>query len=52
MVHQDCAWFLESTAAEIKSIRDMATYDPDKGTGETQMKISKIGTSKISFAKM
>ena len=51
MTHQDRAGFIASTAAEIKSIRDMGTYDPDDTLDETQMKISKIGMSKIVFTK-
>ena len=30
MTHPDRAGFIESTAAEIKSIREMGTYDPDE----------------------
>ena len=51
MTHQDRAGFIESTAAEIKSIRDMRTYDPHETLDETQMKNSKIGMSKIVFTK-
>ena len=51
MTHQDRAGFIESTAAEIKSIHDMGTYDPDEKLDESQMKISKIGMSKIVFTK-
>ena len=51
MTHQDRAGFIESTAAEIESIRDMGTYDPAEELDETQMTISKIGMSKIVFTK-
>ena len=51
MNHPDRTGFIESTTAEINSIRDMATYDPNEVLDEAQMKISKIGMSKIVFTK-
>ena len=38
MTHLELAGFIMSTAAEIKSIRDMGTYDPDEVLDEAQMK--------------
>ena len=49
MTHPDRAGSITPTVAEIKSIRDMGTYDPDEVLAEAQMKISKIGMSKIVF---
>ena len=40
-----------TTVAEIESIRDMGTYNPDEMLDEAQMKISKVGMSKIVFTK-
>ena len=51
MAHQDRAGFIVSTAAEIKIIRAMGTYDADEVLDETHMKISKIGISNIVFTK-
>ena len=34
----DRAGFLEATAVEIASLRDMGTWDPDEQLDETQMK--------------
>ena len=51
MAHVNRAGFIASTAAEIKSIRGMGTYDPDEVLDESQMEISKIGMSKIVFTK-
>ena len=47
MTHLDHARFIASTAAEIKNIHDMGIYDPDEVLDESQMKIAKIGMSKI-----
>ena len=49
--NSDRAGFLEATAAEIKSLRDMGTWDPDEQLDETQMKTSKIGMSRCVFTK-
>ena len=51
LYHQDGAGFIESTAAEIKSIRDKGTQDSDELLDEAQMKIPKIGMSKIVYTK-
>ena len=51
MNHPDRARIIPSTAAEIESIRDAGTYDPDEVLDKAQMKISKIWFSKISFTK-
>ena len=40
-----------ATAAEIKIIHEMGTYDPAKLLDEAQMKLSNIGMSKIVFTK-
>ena len=47
MSHPHRAGFTASTATEIKSIGDMETYDPDEVLDYPQMKISKIGMSKV-----
>ena len=47
--HPNRAEFITSTAAEIKSIRDMGTCDSGEVLDEAQMKLSKIGMSKIVF---
>ena len=47
----DRAGFLEATAAEINSLRDMGTWDPDETLDEDQMKTSKVGMSRCVFSK-
>ena len=47
----DRAGFLEATAAEIKSLRDMGTWDPEETLDAEQMKTSKIGMSRCVFTK-
>ena len=52
MTHQGHAGLNTFTAAEIKSIRDIGTYDSDEVVDEAQMKLSKVGTmSKLVFTK-
>ena len=43
--------FLDATADEIKSLRDMGTWDPKETLSEEQMKTSKIGMSRCVFTK-
>ena len=47
----DRAKFLEATVAEIKSLRDMGTRDPDETLDESQIKTSQIGMSRCVFTK-
>ena len=47
----DRAGFLDATADEIKSLRDMGTWDPEETLSEEQMKTSKIGMSRCVFTK-
>ena len=49
--HPDRAGLIMSTNADIKSSRDMGTYDPVEVLDKAQMKLSKIGMSKIVFTK-
>ena len=49
--HQDRAGFLAATTAEIKSLRDMETWDPAEELSAEQMKISGIGMSRCVFTK-
>ena len=51
MKHPDRAGFIESTAAEIKSICNTGTYDSVEVLDEAQMKNSNIDMSKIVFTK-
>ena len=48
---QDRAGFIEATAAEIRSLRSMGTWDPTEELNEAQMKISKVGMSRCVFTK-
>ena len=45
------AGFIAFIAAEIKRLRDMETYDSYEVIDEAQMRIFKIGKSKIVFTK-
>ena len=47
--HSDRAGILAATAADIKSIRDMGTYDPSEILDEEQITTSKVGASKCLF---
>ena len=47
----DRAGFLDATAAEIQSLRDMKTWDPQEALDDNQMKTSKIGMSRCVFTK-
>ena len=47
----DRAGFLDATADEIKSLRDMGTWDPEETLSEEQMTTSKIGMSRCVFTK-
>ena len=49
--HPDSADILAATAAEIDSIRDIGTYDPDDILDEKQIETSKVGMSKCVFTK-
>ena len=49
--HPDRAGFLAATTAEIKSLRDMETWDPAEVLSPEQMKISGIGMSRCVFTK-
>ena len=49
--HPDRAGFLAATAAEIKSLRDMETWDTTEVLSPEQMKISGIGMSRCVFTK-
>ena len=47
----DRAGFLAATSAEIKSLRDMETWDPAEELSPEQMKTSGIGMSRCVFTK-
>ena len=47
----DRAGFLVATTAEIASLRDMKTWDPDEQLDAVQMKTSKIGMSRCVYTK-
>ena len=47
----DRAGFLAATSAEIKSLKDMETWDMDEELCPEQMKISGIGMSRCVFTK-
>ena len=49
--HPGRAGFLAATAAEIKSLRDMETWDPTEVLSAGQMKTSGIGMSRCVFTK-
>ena len=49
--HPDRAGFLAATTAEIKSLRDMETWDASEELSQEQMKISGIGMSRCVFTK-
>ena len=49
--HPARAGFLAAAAAEIKSLRDMETWDPAEVLSPEQMKTSGIGMSRCVFTK-
>ena len=49
--NSDRAGFIKAKAAEIKSFRDMGTWDPVEVLSEEQMNISKISMSRCVITK-
>ena len=49
--HPDRAGFLAATRKEIKSLRDMETWDPVEVLSVEQIKIYDIGMSRCVFTK-